>query len=90
MKKGIFIIAMFVALFFSACSTPRIAIMYPEPISASETSVFIGYSFGQNGYSKARTKAIAAAAKEGYTKILAEVVKNEGTAGITVSLVMTK
>jgi hypothetical protein len=86
MKKGIFVLIM--AIVFSACSTPGTALAYPEPVLASETSVFIGTGIK---YATARASAIEKAKSEGYTKILAEITEREGVAGaIQVTLVMLK
>jgi hypothetical protein len=88
MKKGFFAFVVIIAMYFSACSTPGNAFSYPEPIIASETSVFIGTGLK---YSSARSSAIREATSAGYTKILAEIIEQEGFAGmIQVTLVMLK
>ena len=88
MKKVFIVLALLFTLCFAACSTPGTALAYPEPLVASETSVFIGSGLK---YAAARNSAIDKAAAEGYTRIVAEVVEVEGFANmIQVTLVMLK
>jgi len=88
MKKLLIVIAFVISMVFSACSTPGNAITYHEPVIASETAVFIGTGLK---YAEARNSAIQNGLNAGYTKIIAEVIEQEGIAGfIQVTLVMIK
>jgi hypothetical protein len=88
MKKGLFVFVFIMTLVFSACSTPGSALAYPEPILAKESSVFIGTGLK---YASARESAIERAAAGGYTRIVAEIIEQEGVLGmIQVTLVMIR
>jgi hypothetical protein len=84
----LFVFAVIIAMSFLACSTPGSALAYPQPILASESSVFIGTGLK---YASARESAIEKAAAGGYTRIVAEIIEQEGVLGmIQVTLVMLK
>ena len=88
MKKGFFLLAVIIALTASACSTPRAAIVYPEPVVASASVVFVGSGMA---YASARESAVKKAVAEGYTKILAEFVEQNGITGsVDVTLIVIK
>ena len=88
MGKFFFLPVVLFGLIFSACSTPGVAFAYPGPVSANETSVFIGSSLR---YAEAREAAIRNASIKGYTKILAEIIETENMMGSTVvTLIMIK
>jgi uncharacterized protein YceK len=92
MKKILFVFAVIVFMAMSACSSirsvPGGALVYSEPVLASETATFIGSGLK---YATARAEAVKEAADKGYKRILAEYLElNSITGFVDVTLVMTR
>jgi len=88
MKKGFIILALLIAIAFVSCTTPGSTIVYPEPIFASESRVFVARGAT---YAQSRSIAIQKGVAAGYVRIAAEVIDIRNTFGQTqVSLIMFK
>jgi hypothetical protein len=91
MKKILFVLVLvIVSMFITAChgisSVPYNVFVYPAPVAASDTDVFVGSGLD---YEAARGAAIKKALAKGYNRIVAETVGMNAVSGlVNVSLVM--
>jgi len=91
-RKYFLILTALILMVVSACSSirsyPGGVFVYPQPVLASETSLFTGSGLR---YATARTDAINKAVNEGYKRIIAEYLELNSVSGLVdVTLVMMK
>jgi hypothetical protein len=92
MKKWLLLLAIVISVGFTAChsvsSLPSTVFVYQNPISASESSVFVGSGLE---YATAREAAIKKATAGGYSRIVVETVGINSVSGlVNVSLVVVR